>query len=101
MHAEADHVRHTSAFAVISWLCLCLLPVAVSWSCKLTMTGDRGRPQNLALAQTTLHCTPDAGEVGALSVGFSDKLLNQSLQGHHSDLRFVAENAAATWEQPP
>ncbi len=97
MHAVAD----TAAFAVTAWLCLCHLPVAVSWSCNLTMTGDRGRPQNLSLAQTTLRCTSDAGEVGALPVGFSDKLLNRSLQGHYSDLSFVAKDIAATGEQPP
>lgn len=72
----------TAAFAVTAWLCLCQLPVAASWSCSLTMKGDRGRPQNLSLAQTTLHCTPDAGELGtALPVGFNDKLSKPSLQG--------------------
>ena len=97
MHAVAD----TAAFAVIAWLCLCHLPVVVSWSCTLTMTGDRDRPQNLSLAQTTLHCTSDAAEVGALSVGFSDKLLNRDLQGLHFDLSFVSKDVAATGEQPP
>ena len=65
------------------------------------MTGDHGTPQNLSLAQTALHCTPDAGESGALPVYFSDKLLNPSLQGHHSDLSFVAEDVAAVGEQSP
>ncbi len=32
---------------------------------------------------------------------FSDKLLNRSLQGHHSALSFVAEDVAAIEEQPP
>ncbi|DBA69632.1 TPA: hypothetical protein ACH3X2_012694 [Trebouxia sp. C0005] len=77
MHALAD----TATFAVTAWLCLCQLPVAFSWSCSLTMTGDRGRPHNISLAQTALHCTPDAGELGALPVYFSDRLLNRSLQG--------------------
>ena len=97
MRALAD----TAAFAVVAWLCLCQVPVAVSWSCSLTMTGDHGTPQNLSLAQTALHCTPDAGESGALPVCFSDKLLNLSLQGHHSDFRFVAEGVAAIGEQSP
>jgi len=101
MHATAEQVRHTAAFVVTAWLCLCHLSVAVCWSCSLTMTGDHGMPQNLSLAQTALHCTPDAGESGALPVYFSDKLLNRSLQGHHSDLTFVVEDVAATGEQPP
>ncbi len=97
MHAMAD----TAALAVIAWLCLCQTHVAVSWSCSLSMTGDHVTPQNLSLAQTALHCTPDAGESGALPVYLSDKLLNPSLQGHHSDLSFVAEDVAAIGEQPP
>ncbi len=94
-------MANTAACAVIAWLCLCQIHVAVSWSCSLTMTGDHGMPQNLSLAQTALHCTPDAGESGALPVYFSDKLLNRSLQGHHSDLSFSPEDVAATEEQPP
>ncbi len=97
MHAMAD----TAAFAVIAWLCLYDLPVAASWSCSLTMTGDHDRRQNLSLAQTTLHCTPDTGEFGALPVYFSDKLLNRSLQGHHYDLSCDAKDVAAVGEQPP
>ena len=91
----ASRVWHKAAFAVTAWLCLCHLPVAVCWSCSLTMTGHPGTPQNLSLAQTALHCTPDAGEFGTLPVYFSDKLLNRSLQGHYSDLSFVAEDVAA------
>ncbi len=94
MHTMAD----TAAFAVIAWLCLCDLPVAASWSCNLTMTGDHDRRQNLSLAQTTLHCTPDTGEFGALPVYFSDKLLKRSLQG---DLSCDAKDVAAVREQPP
>ncbi|KAL0038989.1 hypothetical protein WJX77_004333 [Trebouxia sp. C0004] len=46
------------------------------------MTGDHDRPQNLSLAQTTLHCNPGSGDVGTvLPVGFSNKLANRSLQG--------------------
>ena len=60
------------------------------------MTGNRDRPHNLALAQMSLHCSPEAGDVGAaLPVGFSDKMVNRNLQGHHSDSSFVAKHDAA------
>lgn len=66
------------------------------------MTGDHDRPQNLSLAQTSLHCSPEAGDGSAsLSVGFSDKLINRSLQGRRSDLSFVAKDVAAVGKQPP
>ena len=102
MPAVAEQVWPKAAFAVTAWLCLCHLPVAVCWSCSLTMTGDRDRPQNLSLAQTTLHCNPGSGDVGTvLPVGFSNKLTNRSLQGRLCDLSFVAKNVAAVGKQPP
>ncbi len=101
MHATAEQVRYTAAFVVTAWLCLCHLPVAVCWSCSLTMTGDHDMPQNLSLAQTSLHCNPESGDVGTvLPVGFSNNLTNRSLQGHLFDLSFVAENVAAVGKQP-
>ena len=60
------------------------------------MTGDHDKPQNLSLARTSLHCSHEAGDVGvALPVGFSDKMLNRSLEGYHSDLSFDAKDGAA------
>ena len=96
MQASAEQVRHTAVFAITAWLCLCHLPVAVCWSCSLTMTGSHDSPGNLSLAQTSLHCTPEEGDVGtALPVGFSDKLSSRSLQGRRPDLSFVAKDVSA------
>ena len=65
------------------------------------MTGDHDMPQNLSLAQTSLHCKPESGDVGTvLPVGFSNNLTNRSLQGHLFYLSFVAENVAAVGKQP-
>ena len=61
------------------------------------MTGDRDRPQSLSLAHTTLHCTADAGEVGALPVGFSDNLTIRSLQGHHADFDIYRQKRCRNW----
>lgn len=102
MPAVAIRVQHTAAFAVTAWLCLFHLPVAVSWSCSLTWTGDRDTPQNLNVAQLTLHCNPGSGDVGTvLPVWFSNRVTSRSLQGHLSTPRFVARNVAAVRKQPP
>lgn len=65
------------------------------------MIGNQDRPSDLSLAQTSLHCSPEAEDVGAaLPVGFSDKLSNRSLQGHPFNLSFVVKNVAVVEKQP-
>ncbi len=96
MYAVTGQTRHGSAAAFTAWLCLCHLPVALSWSCDLKMIGNPGQPQNLSLAQTSLLCSADVGDDGtALHVGFSDSLLNRHLQGECFGSRLVANDVTA------
>lgn len=58
-----------------AWLCVIHLPVAILWSCTLSLLGSSDQPRNLSLVQTTLLCSPDVGDVGTLMpVGFDDRL---------------------------
>ena len=78
----AGQVRHMSALAVCAWLSLVHLPVAISWSCSLSMTGSLDQPENLSLARTSLRCLLNAGDLGtALPEGVSDSLLTRDFQG--------------------
>lgn len=46
------------------------------------MIGSRDQPQDLSLAQTSLRCSPDKGDVGvALPVGVSKNLSTKNFEG--------------------